>query len=142
MRSILAFALISLLSPSYFAFGPFPIIGEIKNNQEKIIGYANVYPKYVEIQDKKKKVLLKVGVLVEEGVAKLFSVGNEEFQIVGHSSKGRVYNRKDEFKGYFVATPTYSFLYDEKGNRLGQVKCIAWPRVCAAGVAVYLLDLK
>lgn len=127
---------------SLIAFGPFPVKGDIENNQKKAIGQAHVYPQYVEIFNKQEKRIGKVGIMVEDGLAKLFLVKEDNsLSLVGYASGGKLYDPENKFLGSYVWTPTWSFIYNKKGKRAGKVKCIAWPRVCAAGVSGYLLGL-
>ena len=84
----------------------------------------------------------KVGVLVESGIAKLFTVGHDENRsLVGYATSDKIFNRQDKIVGTYFWPPTWSFVYGTDGKRAGKVKCIAWPRVCAAGVGGYLLNL-
>jgi len=121
---------------------PFPVKGEIYGTTEKQIGTAHVYPRYVEIFDIKNQFVGKVGILVEEGVAKLFLVNSDNNPLlVGYANKGIIFDSNDEIRGKYFWTPTWSFVYKKDGKRAGKVKCIAWPRVCAVGVGGYLLNL-
>lgn len=121
---------------------PFPVKGEIYNGTNELIAKAHVYPRYVEIMDLENKMVGKVGVLVHAGIGKLFLVKNDEDKsIVGVAFRGKMFNGSDKLVGTYVWTPTWSFVYDLNGKRAGKVKCIAWPRVCAAGVGGYLLKL-
>ena len=61
--------------------------------------------------------------------------------LVGYANKGIIFDSNDEIRGKYFWTPTWSFVYKKDGKRAGKVKCIAWPRVCAAGVGGYLLNL-
>ena len=61
--------------------------------------------------------------------------------MVGYAEKGQIFDKNDQAIGYYFWTPTWSFVYNLKGKRAGKVKCIAWPRVCAAGVGGYMLKL-
>lgn len=122
--------------------GPFPVIGQIFDGNDKRSGTAHVYPKFVEIMNASDQKVGRVGVLVEEGLAKLFLVGhNETKSLVGYASGGKIFDQNDKQVGTYFVTPVWSFVYDEKGKRAGKVKCIAWPRVCAVGVGGYLLNL-
>ena len=122
--------------------GPFPVKGDIVDGNNQFVGQAHVYPKYVEIFNKRRKKVGKVGIMVEKGHARLFLVAENNIPtLVGYASGGKLFNAKDQLVGTFVWTPTYSFVYDANGKRAGKVKCIAWPRVCAAGVGAYLLKV-
>lgn len=122
--------------------GPFPVKGPIYDQNDNPNGMAHVYPRFVEIFDLSETQVGKVGILVEEGLAKLFLVEqNSNRSLVGYASKGRIFDQKDQIVGTYFVTPTWSFVYDSKGKRAGKVKCIAWPRVCAVGVGGYLLKL-
>ncbi len=122
--------------------GPFPVKGQIYNDQDQPAGTAHVYPRFVEIYNLENKKLGRVGILVEKGIARLFLAGEDEnHTLVGYAEKGKLKNSRDEIVGSYFVTPTWSFIHDTKGKRAGKVKCIAWPRVCAVGVGGYLLKL-
>jgi hypothetical protein len=122
--------------------GPFPVKGQIFDKNNQPAGTAHVYPRFVEIYNLENRKMGRVGILVEKGIAKLFLAGESQKQIlVGYAEKGQMRNRNDKIVGSYFVTPTWSFVHDAKGNRAGKVKCIAWPRVCAAGVGGYLLNL-
>jgi hypothetical protein len=122
--------------------GPFPVKGQIYDGNDQLLGMAHVYPKYVEIFSLRNLQVGKVGILVEEGIAKLFLVGYDDNRtLVGYADKGQLFNQNDKAIGSYFVTPTWSFVYDLNGKRAGKVKCIAWPRVCAVGVGGYLLNL-
>ncbi|MBU2512819.1 hypothetical protein KJ966_15890 [bacterium] len=122
--------------------GPFPVKGQIFDHNDQPFGTAHVYPRYVEIFDLENRQVGKVGILVEQGIAKLFLVEQSENRmLVGYATKGQIFNQNDKIVGTYFYTPTWSFVYDLKGVRAGKVKCIAWPRVCAVGVGGYLLKL-
>jgi hypothetical protein len=121
---------------------PFPVKGEIYNTKNQQIATAHVYPQYVEIFVGSSEFVGKVGILVESGIARLFLVSTDkDKQLVGYANAGRIFDSKDNWIGSYFWTPTYSFIYNRKGERLGKVKCIAWPRVCAVGVGGFLLHL-
>ncbi|MCP4753535.1 MAG: hypothetical protein GY866_21820 [Proteobacteria bacterium] len=121
---------------------PFPVKGEIFDGNDRPMGKAHVYPRYVEIFDNRNQMRGKVGILVEKGIARLFLVDSDKNRtLVGYASGGKIYDDKDELRGTYFWTPTWSFIYNIKGKRAGKVKCIAWPRVCAVGVGGFLLDL-
>ncbi|MBT3225062.1 MAG: hypothetical protein HOK67_10155 [Deltaproteobacteria bacterium] len=131
---------IARFSSSYAT--PFPIKGEIYDGNDQQVGIADVYPRYVEIFDNERRLLGKVGILVEKGIAKLFLVDSRKNHIlVGYANGGKIFDEKDEIRGSYFWTPTWSFVYNLDGKRAGKVKCIAWPRVCAVGVGGYLLNL-
>ncbi len=124
------------------AIGPFPVKGEIFDNKKQLIGEAHVFPRYIEIFNTDEKLLGKVGILVEDGLAKLFLVrADNSWSLVGYASKGNLFGADNKLKGKYFWTPTWSFIYNTNNNKVGEVKCIAWPRICSAGVAGYLLKL-
>jgi hypothetical protein len=125
---------------------PFPITGDIYNAENELTAIAKVYPRYVEITNLNGQKIGRVGIMVEEGIAKLFLVKQDErHSLIGysgpsdHPNKGTLYNTSDKLAGYYFWTPTWSFIFDNQNKRVGKVKCIAWPRVCAAGVGGFLL---
>ncbi|MBT4287805.1 MAG: hypothetical protein HOD92_10745 [Deltaproteobacteria bacterium] len=126
---------------------PFPVKGNIYNAVNELTALAHVYPRYVEISDLEGKKIGRVGIMVEEGIAKLFLVKQDKrHSLIGysgpsdHPNKGTLYNVSDKIAGYYFWTPTWSFIFNNQNKRVGKVKCIAWPRVCAAGVGGYLLN--
>jgi len=122
--------------------GPFPVPGPIYNRSGQTVGTAKVYPRFVEIYDQENRFLGKVGILVEHGYARIHMVNqNKQLSMVGYAHKGRIFNSQDKVIGTYFWTPTYSFVHDLNGKRVGSTKCIAWPRVCSVGVAGYLLGL-
>ncbi len=142
--AIFTFCLTILLtcSTSGVEYGPFPVKGPIFDGDDKPFGTAHVYPRFVEIFDEQERQVGRVGIMVEEGVAKLFLVNNDQNStLVGYATKGQIYNQNDRITGSYFATSTWSFIYDTKGKRAGKVRCIAWPRVCAVGVGGFLLNL-
>ena len=135
-----------ILSPAILSGTPFPIEGDIYNGDNELIAQAFVYPRYVEVGTLEGQILGKVGILVEEGIAKLFLVRQDDRRsLIGytgpsdHPNKGSLYDVNDKLAGYYYWTQTWSFIYNNENKRIGRVKCIAWPRVCAAGVGGYLL---
>ncbi|MGK0289082.1 MAG: hypothetical protein ACI86H_000506, partial [bacterium] len=136
MKTVFFFLLTTFYTiTSVYAFGPFPIKGEISDGNGQVVGEAQVYPRYVELFDRSQRKVGRVGVMIERGISRLFLVKeNEELKLIGWANRGRIYNSKDKLIGSYFWTPTYSFVYDLNGKRAGKVKCIAWPRVCAAGV--------
>lgn len=125
----------------HMPWGPFPVEGEIYDAQGEEIATAKVYPRYVEIHQEG-QLLGKVGVLVEKGWARIHMVNQDkELAMVGYAHKGRIFNDQKKPVGTYFWTPTYSFVYDLDGKRVGHTKCIAWPRVCSVGVAGFLLKL-
>jgi hypothetical protein len=144
-RSLIVAILLTIVAFNLYAqevTGPFPVKGPIYDGNEKEIGEARVYPRYVEIFDANDRLIGKVGVLEEKGIARLFLVGGDVAgTLVGYADRGWLYDRHDELRGQYFWTPTWSFVYDKTGKRMGSVKCIAWPRVCAAGVGGFLLNL-
>lgn len=136
------FGFLFILTDKVYPFGPFPVKGEMIDDKGVEVGEAHVYPQYVEIFDLKNQMIGKVGIMVEKGLAKLFLVRKDNsMRLAGYAHGGKIYDVNDQLKGHFVWTPTWSFIYWPNGKRAGKVKCIAWPRVCAAGVGGYFLNI-
>ena len=74
MKTFLILLLICFYYIPLIAIGPFPVKGKIEEKDKKVIGEAHVYPKYVEIYNNENQRLGRVGVLYEQGLAKLFLV--------------------------------------------------------------------
>jgi len=122
--------------------GPFPVPGPIFGPEGQQVGTAKVYPQYVEIFNSDDQLLGKVGIIVSRGAAQLQMVNQDKsLTLIGYAKHGRIFDREDNVLGTYFWTPTYSFVYDTEGKRVGSTKCIAWPRVCSVGVAGYLLRL-
>ncbi len=139
---LFCFIFLSANSSKGVEYGPFPVKGPIFDGDDKPFGTAHVYPRFVEIFNENESQVGRVGILVEEGIAKLFLVTNDQSStLVGYATKGRIYNQNDRIIGSYFATPTWSFIYNLNGKRAGKVRCIAWPRVCAVGVGGFLLNL-
>lgn len=151
LKHIVCLATVILLAFQYITVAnatPFPVTGNIYNSGNELTGLAHVYPRYVEISGPEGEKIGRVGIMVEEGIAKLFLVKEDKgHSLIGysgpsdHPNKGTLYNINDKIAGYYFWTPTWSFIYNDQNKRIGKVKCIAWPRVCAAGVGGYLLNL-
>ncbi|MCP4296635.1 MAG: hypothetical protein GY786_13605 [Proteobacteria bacterium] len=134
--------LLLLFDVSTSSGSPFPVKGTIYNAYNQQIAIAHVYPQYVEIFTDGDTPIGRVGIMVENGIAKLFLIAvDRKKTLVGHASAGKIFNSQDQWIGSYFWTPTYSFVYNRSGARVGKVKCIAWPRVCAVGVGGYLLQL-
>ena len=139
--------LVSICYPDDFPEAtPFPVVGNIYDGKGQEAGKAHVYPQYVEIMNRSGQLVGKIGILTEDGIRKLFIVRQDNTRtLVGYAvptevpNKGRILDHEDNVKGTYIWTPTWSFIYQPEGKRVGKVKCIAWPRVCAAGVGSYLL---
>ncbi len=141
LKFILALLLLWLAGAGIPA-GPFPVAGPIFNAEGERIGTANAYPRFVELLDADKNYLGKVGILVDKGIARIHLVGDDpDKSILGWAKEGVIYDRNNKRRGTYFWTPTYSYVYDNQGKRVGSTKCIAWPRVCSVGVAGYLLGL-
>ena len=149
-KDIVCIAIVALLAFHWKSTAnatPFPIKGNIYNSENELTALALVYPRYVEISDLEGNKIGRVGIMVEEGIAKLFLVKQDQRHSLigysgpgGHPNKGTLYNVNDKIAGYYFWTPTWSFIFNDQNKRVGKVKCIAWPRVCAAGVGGYLLN--
>ncbi len=124
------------------SIGPFPLTGPIYGPEGEEIAQAKVYPRYVEIFNGEGQFLTRVGILVEKGKARVYIVQEGGGRVIlGSAHQGVIYDRKDKPRGSYFWTPTYSYVYTLDGKRAGSTKCIAWPRVCAVGVAGFLLKL-
>ena len=142
IRTIALLLLIQLVIVTNSIASPFPIKGKITDGEDQPLGTAFVYPRFVEIYNQENKKIGKVGIVVEQGLAKLFLIKqNKELKLVGYANGGKIFNAKDKVVGQYFWTPTWSFAYWPGGKLAGKVKCIAWPRVCSVGVAGYLLKL-
>ncbi len=82
--------------------GPFPVKGTIFDGQDRLVGAAHVYPRYVEIFDNSNIMVGKVGILVEEGIARLFLVDSDQRRtLVGYATSGQIFDQNDKIKGSY-----------------------------------------
>ncbi len=143
--SLICFFCLTILvtcSSTGVELGPFPVKGPIFDKDDKPFGTAHVYPRFVEVFNLDEVQVGRVGILMEEGIAKLFLVEHDKNStLVGYATKGQIFNQNDKVIGTYFATSTWSFVYNVKGKRAGKVRCIAWQKVCAVGVGGYLLNL-
>jgi hypothetical protein len=119
-----------------------PLQVDILDSQQHRTGRADVYLNYVEVADAAGLPRGAIGVLLIEGQARLFLVQSDgERKLVGWAADHRLYSADSKLIGYYVWTPIWSYVYDDKLKKVGQAQCMAYQGVCAAGVAGYLLGL-
>jgi len=119
-----------------------PLQVEILDAEQHKTGRADVYLNYVELADAAGLPRGAIGVLMIEGQARLFLVQSSgERKLVGWAEDHRLFNADSKLVGYYVWTPIWSYVYDEKLKKVGQAQCLAYQGVCAAGIAGYLLGL-
>lgn len=119
-----------------------PLQVDILDAQQHRTGRADVYLNYVEVADAAGLPRGAIGVVTVEGQARLFLVQSDgERKLVGWAEDHRLYAPDSKLIGYYVWTPIWSYVYDDKLKKVGQAQCIAYQGVCAAGVAGYLLGL-
>ena len=122
--------------------GPFPIISEIFDKNDQVLGEMHLYPSYSEIHDLNKNLVFRVGTLHVDGQTKIFiSLATEPPKLVAFAEGYSIYDVKGNLIGGYHSTPTYSYSYALTGEKVGKVHCLAWSTVCGAGSAVYLLLL-
>ena len=114
----------------------------IQNPAGQPMGEAHVYFNYVELFAPDGKLQGAIGVVMQEGRARLFVVGGDEARpLLGWAENQRVYDANGRLVGYYAHTPTWSYVYTPARKKVGQAQCLAYQGVCAAGVAGYLLGL-
>jgi hypothetical protein len=119
-----------------------PLQVEILDAQQHKAGRADVYLNYVELADATGQQRGAIGVLMIDGQARLFLVqADGERKLVGWAEDHRLYSADSKLVGYYVWTPIWSYVYDDKLKKVGQAQCLAYQGVCAAGIAGYLLGL-
>jgi hypothetical protein len=119
-----------------------PLQVDILDAQQHRLGRADVYLNYVEVADAAGLPRGAIGVLTIEGQARLFLVQSDgERKLVGWAEDHRLYSAESKLIGYYVWTPIWSYVYDDKLKKVGQAQCLAYQGVCAAGVAGFLLGL-
>jgi len=138
---LLLIALMAVPTPLW-AVGVPPVEAEIVDAAGQRRGTARVYPNYVEVDDGAGRERGRVGVVMMDGRAVLFTVSaDEQRTLVGWARDHRLYDSEDELVGYYFWSPIRSYIYDPEMNKVGQAQCLAYQGVCAAGVAGYLLGL-
>jgi hypothetical protein len=119
-----------------------PLQVDILDAQEHHAGRADVYLNYVELADAAGQPKGAIGVLNIEGQARLFLVeADGERKLVGWAEDHRLYGADSKLIGYYVWTPIWSYVYNDKMKKVGQAQCLAYQGVCAAGIAGFLLGL-
>ena len=119
-----------------------PLKTEVQNAQGEAIAKAWIYIDYVEILTLEEKLLGKVGVVNAQGEHQLFLVkGDQQATYAGHARNKRVYNVEGKLIGYYNWTSFWIYVYDTRGRKLGQTKCIGFRGFCAAASAAYLTGL-
>ena len=133
-----ACVILVLLSPFSFAL---PLEGFIQNNENETVAKVKIYHEYVEVFSLGNRFLARVGILSERGRINVFVSTQDTGTVVAYANMGIVYDLEDNWIASYAITPTYSYVFDAEGERLGRIKCLAWQRVCGLGAAVYLLKL-
>jgi hypothetical protein len=119
-----------------------PLHVDILDAQRQRSGRADVYLNYVELADAAGVQRGAIGVVFIEGQARLFLVQSDgERKLVGWAEDHKLFNADGKLVGYYMWTPTWSYVYDEKLKKVGQAQCLAYQGVCAAGIAGFLLGL-
>lgn len=119
-----------------------PLQVEILDAQQHKAGRADVYLNYVELADATGQQRGAIGVIMIDGQARLFLVQSDgERKLVGWAEDHRLYGADSKLVGYYIWTPIWSYVYDDKLKKVGQAQCLAYQGVCAAGIAGYLLGL-
>jgi hypothetical protein len=125
-----------------FALSLPPLQVDILDPQERRLGRADVYLNYVELADTSGLPKGAIGVLNIEGQTRLYLVqADGERKFVGWAEDHRLYGSDSKLIGYYVWTPIWSYVYNDKMKKMGQAQCLAYQGVCAAGVAGFLLGL-
>jgi hypothetical protein len=115
---------------------------DILDAAERKQGRAQVYPNYIELEDRLGVLQGAIGVVSVQGRTELFLVRTGVArQLIGWAKDHRLYDSQDKLVGYYFWTAIWSYVYDPKMKKVGQAQCLAYQGVCAAGVAGYLLGL-
>lgn len=144
LAELAALGILALTVPFAQAFAltlpPLQVV--ILDAQQRPAGRADVYLNYVEVADAAGQPRGAIGVLNVDGQARLFLVQSDgDRKLVGWAEDHRLYSADNKLIGYYVWTPIWSYVYDEKLKKVGQAQCLAYQGVCAAGVAGFLLGL-
>ena len=119
-----------------------PIKTKILNTKKQIIGLANVYIDYVELQEIDGTQKGKLGFVNIKGGFQIFVVKESgQENLVGSAKNRRIYDNKGTLIGHYDWTTFWSYVYSPSGKKLGKAKCIAFRGICAAGIASFLTGL-
>ena len=66
---------------------------------------------------------------------------DEKNEWTGRASNRRLYDVEGKLLAFYDWTTFWSYVYAPDGTRLGQIKCLAFRGVCAAGAAAYLAGI-
>ena len=119
-----------------------PLEADILSETGEQRGKALVYQNYVEILDTGGAMQGAIGVVMVQGKIRLFLIRSDAVKtLIGWAENHRLYNGQNHLVGYYYWTPTWSYVYDQGLKKVGEAQCLAYPGVCAAGIAGCLLGL-
>mgnify|MGYP001200328224 CR=1 FL=1 len=119
-----------------------PLKSTILDPNSQPVGLAHVYIDYVELLNLDGTLKGWVSFAKTQSGFELFVVRDDENNSwVGRASDRRLYDREGKLLAFYEWTTFWSYVYALDGTRLGQIKCLAFRGVCAAGAASFLSGL-
>ena len=134
--------LLILLLGIPFSGHALPLKSQILGPKNSPVGLAYIYIDYVELMqlDGTPKGLVSF-VKTQSGFELFVMRRDEKNEWTGRASDRRLYDVEGKLLAFYDWTTFWSYVYAPDGTRLGQIKCLAFRGVCAAGAAAYLAEI-
>ena len=119
-----------------------PLKSQILGPKNSPVGLAHIYIDYVELMELDGTAKGRVSFVKTQSGFELFVVRKDEKnEWTGRASNRRLYDGEGKLLAFYDWTTFWSYVYAPDGTRLGQIKCLAFRGVCAAGAAAYLAGI-
>ena len=119
-----------------------PLKSQIIGPKNSPVGLAHIYIDYVELMQLDGTPKGRVSFVKTQSGFELFVVRKDEKnEWTGRASDRRLYDVEGKLLAFYDWTTFWSYVYAPDGTRLGQIKCLAFRGICAAGSAAYLVGI-
>ena len=141
--SLIRFRLLLILLLGFpFSGYALPLKSQILGPKNSPVGLAYIYIDYVELMQLDGTPKGRVSFVKTQSGFELFVVRRDEKnEWTGRASDRRLYDVEGKLLAFYDWTTFWSYVYAPDGTRLGQIKCLAFRGVCAAGAAAYLAGI-
>ena len=134
--------LLILLQGIHFSGHALPLKSQILGPKNSPVGLAYIYIDYVELMQLDGTPKGRVSFVKTQSGFELFVMRRDEKnEWTGRASDRRLYDVEGKLLAFYDWTTFWSYVYAPDGTRLGQIKCLAFRGVCAAGAAAYLAGI-
>ena len=131
-----------LLLGTPFSGHALPLKSQILGPKNSPVGLAHIYIDYVELMQLDGTPKGRVSFVKTQSGFELFVVRKDEKnEWTGRASDRRLYDVEGKLLAFYDWTTLWSYVYAPDGTRLGQIKCLAFRGICAAGAAAYLAGI-